>query len=340
MDTLPEYNVQICHPSNEYLVTPIRDSIITLEGVRASLPYGSTSGRWGDSGAGFTEQHGTPIGADIVYYAEYEDKFYHLNVDFPIEQMKDMVSRAYAIDYVSDYDKPLERYIISKKRLDFSGYNSPYESITDLIFGFAPKGMVVVWVGYGGGDKIEIGRFQAKVIENDKEFQEEMFSEWDMDNQILTDGSKKRRESKAAYSKYFSSSPTPAQWDAYRNRYVWRPVLSSDHADFFALEFLGHYYNGERELLLQPYMMKTEYKARAIPNEIDLFWRTAPDRKYEGRVFFNWEKMDNTLKEKGKTRNDIRFHIDKNNDIEVFLNNEPLQVDSIRVYRSNRDFSI
>ena len=53
---MPMYYVEICHPSNEYLVTPIRDSIITLEGRRASLPYGSTSGRWGDSGAMFTEQ--------------------------------------------------------------------------------------------------------------------------------------------------------------------------------------------------------------------------------------------------------------------------------------------
>lgn len=87
-------------------------------------------------------------------------------------------------------------------------------------------------------------------------------------------------------------------------------------------------------------MMKTEYVARAIPREIDLYWRTAPDRIYEGRVFFNWEKMNSILKEKGNTKNDIKFHIDNNNNIEVFLNNEPLQVDSIRVYKSNRDFSI
>jgi len=42
---MPMYYVEICYPSNEYQVTPIRDSIITIEGRRAFLPYGSTSGR-------------------------------------------------------------------------------------------------------------------------------------------------------------------------------------------------------------------------------------------------------------------------------------------------------
>ena len=114
------YYVEICHPSNEYLVTPIRDSIITLEGRRASLQYGSTSGRWGDSGAMFTEQYGTPIGADIVYYATYEDKFYHLKVEFPVEKMKDLVSRAYAISYVRSHKEPLKSYIVTDNIMSYN----------------------------------------------------------------------------------------------------------------------------------------------------------------------------------------------------------------------------
>jgi hypothetical protein len=51
--------------------------------------------------------------------------------------------------------------------------------------------------------------------------------------------------------------------------------------------------------------------------------------------------MDKILKEKGKTKNDIRFHINKNNEIEVFLNDEPLEVESIRGYGdSNIKFQI
>ena len=177
---MPMYYVEICHPSNEYQVTPIHDSIITLEGRRASLPYGSTSGRWGDSGKMFTEQYGTPIGADIVYYATYEDKFYHLKAEFPVEKMKDLVSRAYAISYVRSHKEPLKPYIVTDERMVFSAYENPYSSMTHLVFGFAPKGMVVVWIGYSGGARIEIGRFQAEEVEDDEKYEEERFEYWNM----------------------------------------------------------------------------------------------------------------------------------------------------------------
>lgn len=72
---LPEFQVEISHPYNKLDVTPIQDKIFTLEGNGAGLPYGSSSGEWGYSGKGWTEQHGTPIGADIIYFSRYEDTF-------------------------------------------------------------------------------------------------------------------------------------------------------------------------------------------------------------------------------------------------------------------------
>ena len=324
---MPMYYVEICHPSNEYQVTPIRDSIITLEGRRASLPYGSTSGRWGDSGKMFTEQYGTPIGADIVYYATYEDKFYHLKAEFPVEKMKDLVSRAYAISYVRSHKEPLKPYIVTDERMVFSAYENPYSSMTHLVFGFAPKGMVVVWIGYSGGARIEIGRFQAEEVEDEEKYEEERFEYWNMSREKMR-------------NKRYLPNASPEEWENYRNKYEWHPVFSSDNDSFFILEYGSHYYNGEREYLLQPYILKAEYIKRAIPNEIDLFWRVG-GAQYEGRVFFKWDKMDKILKEKGKTKNDIRFHINKDNKIEVFLNDEPLEVESIRVYGdSNIKFQI
>ena len=323
---MPMYYVEICHPSNEYQVTPIRDSIITLEGRRASLPYGSTSGRWGDSGAMFTEQYGTPIGADIVYYARYEDKFYHLKAEFPVEKMKDLVSRAYAISYVRSHKEPLKPYIVTDERMVFSAYENPYSSMTHLVFGFAPKGMVVVWIGYSGGARIEIGRFQAEEVEDEEKYEEERFEYWNMSREKMR-------------SKLYLPNASPEEWENYRNKYEWRPVFSSDNDTFFMLKSSTRYYNGEREYLLQPYILKAEYIKRAIPNEIDLFWRVG-GAQYEGRVFFKWDKMDKILKEKGKTKNDIRFHINKDNKIEVFLNDEPLEVESTRVYKSNLNFEI
>ena len=85
------------------------------------------------------------------------------------------------------------------------------------------------------------------------------------------------------------------------------------------------------------YRQKTE--SGLFQKKYSFFWR-AGGEQYEGRVFFKWDKMDKILKEKGKTKNDIRFHINKNNEIEVFLNDEPLEVESTRVYKSNLDFEI
>ena len=267
----------------------------------------------------FTEQYGTPIGADIVYYATYEDKFYHLKAEFPVEKMKDLVSRAYAISYVRSHKEPLKPYIVTDERMVFSAYENPYSSMTHLVFGFAPKGMVVVWIGYDGGARIEIGRFQAEEVEDDEKYAQIFFNE------------KSSQTRKEIIEKENVPNASPEEWENYRNKYEWRPVFSSDNDSFFILEYGSHYYNGEREYLLQPYILKAEYIKRAIPNEIDLFWRVG-GAQYEGRVFFKWDKMDKILKEKGKTKNDIRFHINRDNKIEVFLNDEPLEVESIRVY--------
>ncbi|MBQ0152231.1 MAG: hypothetical protein KBS61_04990 [Chryseobacterium sp.] len=91
----------------------------------------------------FTEQAGTPIGVDITYYAGYEKKFYHLKAEFPVDKMKEMVRRAYAINETNSSDKPLKEFIyIDEEPNYYKEYNSTtmtYYRMTDLVFGFAPN---------------------------------------------------------------------------------------------------------------------------------------------------------------------------------------------------------
>ena len=75
---LPEFHVEISHPQNKYIITPIFDRIKTLEGGPARLPYGHTSGEWASSGASFTAQNGTPIGFEFTYFSDYENKYYYI----------------------------------------------------------------------------------------------------------------------------------------------------------------------------------------------------------------------------------------------------------------------
>jgi hypothetical protein len=51
MNKTPEFHVEISSPNSKYRIEPIFDKIKTLEEIPAGLPYGGSSGDWGQSGA-------------------------------------------------------------------------------------------------------------------------------------------------------------------------------------------------------------------------------------------------------------------------------------------------
>jgi hypothetical protein len=318
------FQVEICSPDNEYDIEPVYDSITTLEGFRAGLPYGGSSGNWGNSGKGWTEQYGTPIGADIIYYASYEDKFYHLKADFSIDTIKDYMERAYSI--WDDLDGETKEF----KRLG-RGYKAAneinsYDSFSTLVFGFAPKGMVVVWLRFGN-TQIELGRFQAEVVKDDKKLEEKLFASWSMNRKEISE-------------RDFNPNASPKEWDDYRIRYNWRAVVTSSNAKFRLFEVLNYTYNGEKEGALRPWVLNIPYKERAIPKEMVFFWETGKEKQEQknARAFFNWEKTNEAFKKAG-SKIDMQIRIaEDNNSIEILLNNKPLETDSIRIYQWSGDY--
>ncbi len=326
-----DFHVEISQPGNQYPVTPIFDKIKTLEGIPAGLPYGSSSGRWGDSGKTWTEQHGTPIGADIIYYSRYEDAYYHLDVDFPIDTVKDYMERAYSIwddlrGETQEYKKLGRGHMASK------GKKTSYDSFSTLVFGFAPKGMVVVWLNFGN-TRIELGRYQATVITDQ--------------NQIAKAKEKYLRTYRISPERYEEAKrelavpdASPEEWDNYRIRYNWRPIVTSENPDFKLFEVLNYTYNGEKEGALRPWVRNIPYKKRAIPREMVFFWQTGEEKEeqFNARAFFNWEKTNEAFKEAGD-QIDMQVKIAKNNSsIQILLNNQPLETDSIRIYQWSGDY--
>jgi len=281
MNKSPEFHVEISQPGNKYEITPIFDKIKTLEGTPAGLPYGSSSGRWGDSGSSWTEQHGTPIGADITYYSRYEDTYYHLDVDFPVDTIKDYMERAYS----RKDDKEGETAAYKKLGRGFQlGGGKAYDSFSTLVFGFAPKGMVVVWLNFGN-TRIELDRYQAKVITDKAEIakaKEKYLRTYRISPERYDESQKE----------YFVPDASPKEWDNYRQRYHWRPVVSSTNPKFRLFEVLNYTYNGEKEGALRPWVLDIPYKERAIPSEMVFFWETGKQKQEQlnARAFFNWEK--------------------------------------------------
>lgn len=325
---MPTYDVQISHPWNNYLITPVEDKIKTLEGVPAGLPYGSSSGTWGDSGKGFTEQSGTPVGADIVYFSRYEDTFYHLKADFPKDKVTELVDRAYANNESDSSDEPMKEFINIKQESDYyEKYNQAgmaYYKFGTLVFGFAPKGMVVVWLKFGYVS-VQLGEFQAEVVKDDKKYADKLFSKI----------SQTREEIK---KNMFIPDASPKEWKNYQKRYLWTPYITSENKGFRLFKIQSEYYNGEREIMLRPWVMKPPMKERAVPKEITFFWETGKGQAYEGRVFLNWENANELLEKAGK---DFKLNIKvapDNSNMEIMVNEQKIPVDSTRIYQSDLTF--
>jgi len=322
-EKLPEFHIEISSPDNSLIVSPVEDKIITLEGIPATLPYGSSSGSWGSSGKGWTEQHGTPVGADIIYFSRYEDTFYHLKADFPADKIKDYMQRAYAQEESSLYTEPLQEYKNLGRNEHYGSAENPYNSFSTLVFGFAPKGMVVVWLRYGF-IQIELGKYQAEVVKDDKELENKFFSQLSVT----------REEMKKNRFRDISSK----EWENYRARYAWKPVIAYENETLRRFEMNIIYYNGEVEAMLRPWIDDIPVKERAVPKELNFTWETGKDQQFVGRAYFNWEKANETFRKAGKKRN-LEFKIAPDNaTFQILLNNEPFPVDSVRIFKTEREF--
>lgn len=322
-EEIPRFHVEISHPDNNYSVTPIKDSITTLEGISAGLPYGSTSGHWADSGKRWTEQVGTPIGADIVYYSNYEDVFYHLKAKFPVEYMKEMSHRAYFDMEPEYFEGELPKYIDIRKD---PHYESLYNHLVItcrvfeyLIFGFAPKGMVVVWIGYGS-IRIEVGRYQAELVTDEKLVKQ-------YEDRLIAMYAITRERKREIYGRRWANA-TSELWDNYRKRYKLRTVISSAHKGFRLFSNDIEYFNGETETLLRPYVLSTEAKERAIPEYLYFIFETGKGASYHTKVFFDWERLHTILEKDPKGEHTLEIKLNAtSDDLEAFLDGELIKTE-------------
>ncbi|MFK7078637.1 DUF2931 family protein [Flavobacterium oreochromis] len=316
----PQWTPEMCQPNinNDegiYNIELVEDEIYTLEGKSASMPFGGSSGVWGSSGKSYTDQYGTPIGVTIVYYAGYEDKFYRLDAKFDVEKMKKLVKEIH-------YHK--ESYLYQE---DLNP-DEPYKigMFEALIFGFAPQGMVVVWAGYAGA-KIEVGRFQAKEITNkeeDKAFEKRLFASWSMNRAQVR-------------ARDFMPNASCALWDTYRKRYNIGLDVNSENKKFRLFYKKWDSFNGEFMCYFRPEILKPTPESRALPHRIIIDWETGYKDHYRGLVFLNEETIFDHFKNipEGSThRFAIKIAAD-NSDMELFVDNTKIEVDSMRIWAIN-----
>ncbi len=329
MKTIPEWTPEICHPSvkdNDFRIELVKDEIFTLEGNSASLPFGGSGGTWGDSRSVWTSQHGTPIGADITYFAPYEDTFYRLKVDFPVDFMKE-ATQTKKFGRVKDEALGMPEDKENSDNID--GFSS-------LIFGFAPQGMVVVWLDFSG-ITTELGRYQATPITDIKQRDEY--------GQYIFGKIKGHTNWRDGMKSYVADSKvtikTCVLWDSYRQRFNWRPIIESENKELKSLMYdFYENFNGEREIMLKPELDDNPYKKRSVPKVLNFNWETGVNEKYEGEIKFNEAKAYELFRKIGpNTKIDMKIKVNKDNSsFSVYLNDQLLEVDSLKVYNSDLEF--
>ena len=261
-----------------------------------------------------------------MYYSQSECKFFEIDQDFNPKIIDDYINRMYPTDD-RDSEEPVKEFITNQ---EFDSDPNSYPDYTGfgLVFGFAPKGMIVVWTEYSF-IRYEIGRYQAKEITDPKKI-EECIKKYLTFNRIDEEYFKETQKER------FIADADCKQWDDYRLRYNWGYEVQSEHKGFRLLGFTNLFFNGENQMDFKPLLDQTIYKSRAVPEQMELFWECSDKEKFIGKLFFNWKKLNELLKNSKQDKNLFTIKINKtNNSLELFLNNEKIQPIMIRIYPNN-----
>ena len=316
MKEIPTWKPSMCNPlysntDERFSVQIGPNEITTLEGIEAALPGLRSSGYWGDSGGSFSDLQGTPIAADVTYFSNHEDKFYRVKMDFGQQFMEKAVAE---IHYSSESDM----YNENQAELG-GGLKGGFDK---MIFGFAPEGMVVVWRGYGAY-RIELGRYQAEVVADDKDLEKNMFPDDGMSRADVV-------------AMYVMPEPvTSEKWDKYRKRFNIKFEIISENKGFKLFEVDTENFNGEYFYEFRPKILKQEYENRALFRKIHLSWETGMGEVYASDIFFSEKILYDVFQNiKPEQTNDLKIKIAADNSsLVVFLNNEPINTEASRIWQ-------
>ena len=311
------WNTWVCIPKcsddkKRFSIDILKDELYT---AKDDTLYISTSDyeEWGSNyGEDDNNNYGLPKKADIIYFSEYEDKFYEVKIDFNPDYLKKAFKEIHYSNESDIYDD------FAKANREAKGH------FNGLVFGFAPKGFVVVWMVYGNFYRKELGKFQAIIVKGDKKY----------DEKIISDHYHEEMTRKEIRETNFIPNISSKKWNDYHKRYNLKIETVSENKGFKIFEKELENYNGESLYEFRPEILNQTYSSKALPKNISVYWETGLNQKFQGNLFFNEKELFEKFKDSKPTDNqDLQIKIAKNNvSIEVLLNNEPLKMDSIRIW--------
>jgi Protein of unknown function (DUF2931) len=220
----------------------------------------------------------------------------------------------YTIDCDVDYDKIVRLFNDGFIEKNVQGRDT--DTYSKIMTGFAPGGVVVLWVS-GAGKKVEIGRYQGKKIM----ISEAEIASLDSHEHLLFDPIDRKRTLEnpmiipLEVQKANKNKPIPyGLWDTYRERYSWRPVFVIPDQGKMDDEVRMEMINGEIETPVCEIFHNNDYNQRAIPKRFNFGWWDKNGQGYSGDVVFDEKEMATAFE------NMYKDHRDSNVDIEIRVN--------------------
>lgn len=249
MQTKFEWGETMSCPTG-YPVETYRGGLISEDGNYTSLFLGLHKGPWGSSGRSMRKGvKSLPKRIETIWIAYAEDAVYEIDTEINYDKILKLFNEGFYVPSMSNSNPEPRK-----------------ENFSEVNVGFAPGGMVVIWIS-GMGRQVEIGRYQGKKIE----IPEEEIEALDASNKLLF--SDEHREyimtneavipAEMQNEEHSKSIPYDL-WDSYREEYNWNYEFSFPNNGKLK-EIYTFYYNEDQLEAFGPYLIE-KYGA-SIPDK-------------------------------------------------------------------------
>jgi Protein of unknown function (DUF2931) len=297
---VPEFDwVEVVNSPVGYPIEVYRGGFILKNDISSvGMVCGPTSKeKWGDNYSGMNSGvKPLPERLNVIWVAFTENCLYE--IDCKIDYNK-------ILHYFNEGYQDSGAFFIRKGAYQKTTYD-------EVKAGFAPGGVVVIWVE-GAGKQIEIGRYQGKKTTIPQKeidglddtdqllFSQEYYAEILENTQIIP------LEVQIANK----NKPIPfGLWDTYREKYTWKPTVTSLQEIFIVNEIYLEMFNGEKEELFDQSLVKNQISKRAIPRGIAFGWKDKNGQNYGGNLDFDETEIFNAFREICKNNKNTEIEIE------------------------------
>lgn len=249
-----------------------------------------------------------PNRLEIVFFSYLENEFYRGDFELP-------------------YDKILKLF----QDGFYSLKAAKQTTFTQITAGVAPGGVVAVWLK-GTGNTTEVFYGKAKKVKGDwksvyhlDDYTREEFVRSELEDNLNSD----------VLSSFIKNGIDFNQWDKFRKRYDWTPVLNIPNPLSHIRQYIN--FNGEVGYMEYPLDESKNNKTRVVPKEIYYVWKNPQGLilglKYtfnENEIFNAFEKLAPTVNGVSTTPLQLEINITQNeagkNSYSVGVRNEKERV--------------